>query len=251
MGAPVNIDIIILSYARDAALKRLTQNTLDTLWASEPANLIRFNVVVIESNHALKPFQYTGTKTIYPEQKFGYNKFMNIGIRLTNSPYVCMCNNDLLFHKGWASAMLSAFAHPAGLESASPLCSVHHPGIGINPDTGILTGYEVRKELAGWCIFFRRKMLEKTGLPDPRFRFWYADNDYGNTLQKLGLKHALVTSSIVDHLESQTLLTKTSADQQKLTAGERFYYEYKWEGRSYLSYLNRLRKFRWALWRKK
>jgi hypothetical protein len=86
-------------------------------------------------------------------------------------------------------------------------------------------------------------MLKTTGKLDPAFKFWFADNDYSNTLQKFGLKHALVTSSIVDHLESRTLKTKTTTEQLELTSRERFYYEYKWGGRSYFSYLNRVRKF--------
>jgi GT2 family glycosyltransferase len=86
-------------------------------------------------------------------------------------------------------------------------------------------------------------MLKTTGKLDPAFKFWFADNDYSNTLRKHGLKHALVTSSLVDHLESQTLKTKTTTEQMLLTSKERFYYEYKWEGRSFFSYLNRVRKF--------
>src|SRR5476649_1250128 len=49
---------------------------------------IAFNIVVIESNKNLAPYQYTGTKTIYPDVKFGYNKYMNIGIQMTHNEYI-------------------------------------------------------------------------------------------------------------------------------------------------------------------
>ncbi|AGA78977.1 glycosyltransferase family 2 protein [Echinicola vietnamensis] len=238
------IDIIILSYAKDPALKEITENALKSLNESENNQSIKFNTIVIESEKKLRPYQYPKTKTIYPKQNFGYHKYMNIGIKMTQSEFVCICNNDLVFHKGWASEILQAFEKDPNLSSASPACSIHHPDHGIAINSGIHIGYEVRKELVGWCLFFKRDMLKVTGKLDPKFKFWFADNDYSMTLQEHGLKHALVASSIVDHLESKTLNTKSDKEKWKLTVRERFYYEYKWEGRSFLSYMNRLRKFK-------
>ena len=58
--------------------------------------------------------------------------------------------------------------------------------------------------LTGWCIFTRRSLFDKIGLLDERFEFWYADRDYGKTLLKHGVKHALISSSIVEHLGSKS-----------------------------------------------
>lgn len=241
--SPTEIDIIILSFAGNDALKKITENAVKSLLESENPAYIKFNVIVIESMKTLKPFQYPGTTTIYPWQKFGYHKYMNIGIGMSRSPYVCICNNDLVFYPNWASKILAEFEQDKALMSACPACTVHHPENGIDLNSGVYYGYEVRKELVGWCIFFKRDMLTITGKLDPAFKFWFADNDYGNTLEKHGLKHALITSSHVDHLESRTLKTKSDKEQRELTSRERFYYEYKWGGRSYFSYLNQIRKF--------
>ncbi|MEO6287839.1 MAG: glycosyltransferase [Dyadobacter sp.] len=241
--APTEIDIIILSYARNEELKKITLDGIDSLAKSEDPEKIKFNIIVIESNKSLKRYQYPHSKTVYPWKRFGYHRYMNIGIGMTKSKYVCICNNDLIFHQGWATEILKAFDADTELYSASPACSIHHPEQRIALDGRVHYGYEVRKELIGWCLFFKRDMLKITGKLDPSFKFWFADNDYSNTLQKYGLKHALVTSSIVDHLESRTLKTKTTTEQLELTSRERFYYEYKWGGRSYFSYLNRVRKF--------
>ena len=43
---PVKIDIIILSFAKNEALKNLTIQTIDTLLASEDPDEIDFNVLV-------------------------------------------------------------------------------------------------------------------------------------------------------------------------------------------------------------
>lgn len=244
MDRKIEIDIIILSFAKNENLRKVTEKALVTLFASESPDKIKFNVIVLESNKNEPPYNFSNVQTVFPKEKFGYHRYMNIGIDLTSSPYVCICNNDLLFHPNWATEILKAFKSDPQLSSVSPACSIHHPEQGMATGSGIKYGYGVRDELVGWCLFFKRDILKITGKLDPRFKFWYADNDYSMMLQKYGLKHALVTDSIVDHLESQTLNTENEKDRKKLTARERFYYEYKWEGRSFLSYLNRLRKFK-------
>src|ERR1700753_58503 len=119
---PVEIDIIILSYAKDKKLKRLTEQTIETLLGSEDPLKIHFNVVVIESNKILTPYQFKHSLTIYPDEKFGFNRYLNIGIKATRHSYICLCNNDLIFHAGWASAILRAmWSHPE-ISSINPLC---------------------------------------------------------------------------------------------------------------------------------
>lgn len=238
----MQVDIIMLSYASNSKLKKLTSSSVQSLLRSENKKNVSFNIVVIESNDDIYPFQYPGTRTIYPRKKFGYHKFMNIGIKNTSSPYVCLCNNDLEFHSNWASEMKKRFDLDEELASACPIDPDFHSSRGISENTGLYYGYTVRKELVGWCIFLKRSILNTIGLLDPMFKFWYADNDYARTLQKFSLKHALVSSSVVKHLESQTLKTRHIKDQYRLTLAEKFYYEYKWEGRSYYSYLYQKRK---------
>lgn len=233
------IDIIILSFAKDEYLKNLTQQAIDSLLISEQSN-IKFNVLVIESNKRLSPFQYTGTSTIYPKQKFGYNKFMNIGIKITTSDYVCLCNNDLIFHKSWATEILKAFEKDMDLYSASPICEMHHTSIGIKANSGNIYGYEIRKEVSGWCIFFKRAMLHLVSPFEEKLKFWYSDRDYINTLKSNDIKHALVTASIVDHLESRTLELETPTNKDLLTRGDFFYYDYKWNHRNIFTYNYRM-----------
>jgi hypothetical protein len=235
------LDIIILSNAQTPELRKLTCQALESLTNSEDPNKVRFLIQVYESASTI-PYSYPFCQTIFPRKPFNYNKFMNLGIKKGTASYVVLCNNDLIFQPGWASSILETFRTYPELDSASPLCEINHRELGIYPNTGTYFGYEVRKQIAGWCLFFKRSMLQKTGLLDERFRFWYADNDYANTLEKNKILHALVSSSLVDHLESQTLKTKSERERLMLTTQERFFYECKWGSRTYLSYLNYKRK---------
>ena len=238
-----NVDVIIISFANNVSLKKMTHKCVQSILMSENADVVQFNIIVIESNKDLYPFSYPHTKTVYPKQKFGYHKYLNIGIKMTSSPYVCLCNNDLIFHQGWATRILNEFTTDEKLISASPLCSIYHPTIGINKADELLYGYNVGRELVGWCLFVKREIFKTIGFLDSNYKFWYSDNDFSRTLQKYSLKHALVTASVVDHLVNKTLLTKNLKDKLTLTYAERFYYEYKWEGRTYSSYMYNKRKY--------
>lgn len=227
MKKPVEVDVIILSYAQDDKLLQMTNNCLSSLISSEDPSEIKFNVLVIESQQDIEPYQYFDTTTIYPEEPFGYHTYMNIGIGLTKSKYVCLANNDLQFYKGWASEILKYMDQDADLVSASPICSMNHPRLGIDLDSGLRYGYRIGHEVSGWCLFMKRSIFKTIGKLDENFRFAAADCDYANTLKVCGLKHALVTSSKVDHLRSQTLITQTMTRQDQLLILGTYYFK-KW-----------------------
>lgn len=231
MEGITEIDMIIISYAQNSELKSFTDQCINSIILSEDPAKIKFNIVVIESELAMAPFQYENTTTVYPEDEFGYNKFLNIGINMTSAKYLCLCNNDLIFYPLWATEMLKAFNKHYDLSSASPVCSFHHPKMGYELNSGLYTGYRNRYEIAGWCLFLKRDVLRMTGKLDENYKFWCADNDYANMLYTLRLRHDLVTSSIVDHLDGATLKYQTEGRQNELTSSEFFYLEKKWNNR--------------------
>lgn len=230
----IEIDIIILSYAKNGTLKQLTEQTISTLLGSEDPAQINFNIIVIESNKNLAPFQFENTKTIYPSEKFNFNKYLNIGISLTSNKYTCLCNNDLIFHKKWASEILKEFARHPNLLSANPYCErfdydrsiVDHDNVVFKKDNMSINGV-----LTGWCIFVERTVLNQIGPLDERFEFWYADNDYDLTLQKHKIEHALIKSSKVTHLACQSHSTLGNK-LDEMTIGQRKIFDKKWNKRS-------------------
>jgi GT2 family glycosyltransferase len=229
---PTVIDIIILSYAKNAELREMTDTCLNTLLASEDPSAVRFDVVVVESNHAEPEYSQPGVRTLYLPPPFNYHRYMNEGIKITNGAFVAICNNDLYFHSGWATALLDQFSADPDLYSASPACSLHHPKQGFPLNSGVYPGYRVLAEISGWCLVFKRSMLEITGMLDEKFYFWYADDDYARTLEMHKLKHVLVTSSVVDHLESKTLSSHSSVKQRLMTKRAKYDFEEKWSHKS-------------------
>ena len=229
-----HVDVIIISWAKDDALLQVTRDGLDSLFASEED--ITFHAYVIESNKDVNYDEYNQsyrrhtTTTIHPEVPFGYHSYLNIGRREGNSPYVVLCNSDLTYEKDWASKIIEVMdAHPRFL-SASPWCPQTQ---GDNtPNAGyVYEGYQVRGELAGWCIFQQRKIYDIIGELDEQFTFWFCDNDYAMELQKMGIAHCLVADSVVNHHDShlgKTGSTLTIEHQYQITNAQSEVFQKKW-----------------------
>lgn len=232
---PVKIDILILSYAKNEKTNALTIQTIETLLASENPAEIRFNVLVIESNRELKPYQFKKSTTVYPDEAFGFHRYFNIGIRQTTAPYVCLCNNDLIFHKGWATEILRAMNNDMTLLSAHPSLPGFKRTDDFKGDDSQIDNYF--GVLFGWCIFVKRELFNIIGPLDEKLEFWYSDQDYSNTLKKFGVKNNLIETSIVNHLGSGSWDSIEKKDFDKLTQLPRMYYSYKWHHHSYLRYV--------------
>ncbi|UKT64396.1 glycosyltransferase family 2 protein [Pedobacter mucosus] len=231
---PIVIDIIILSYAKNEVLRKLTEQTIDTCIKSENPNSIQFNIVVIESNASLKPYQFKNTNTIYPDVKFGFNRYLNIGIKNSGSDYLCLCNNDLVFELNWASEILEAMRTDVELLSASTFCPRMHKDSEYRINTGSFYGYEGL--FSGWCFLIKRSLLDQIGLFDENFEFWYADADYLKTLKLHGIKNKLITTSIVRHLNAVTSKLLNRREYFNYTLLPQLYFNYKWKRDSYVKY---------------
>jgi GT2 family glycosyltransferase len=229
----IKVDIIIISFAKDDSLKQVTERCVRSLIESE--DNIDFNIILIESNRQEKYSAFSSIKNlkiVYPTVDFGYNRYLNIGIKSSSNKYVCLCNNDLVFSKNWASNIIKAMQRDPEILSASPYSTVpHKTRFNLKIEDKIEYGYDIRRYLAGWCIFQSRKIYERIGLLDEKFIFWYADNDYSETIKKLGIKHALVLNSVVEHIESKTLNEKDSNTKRKLTIEQKKIFDLKWKNK--------------------
>ena len=227
----LEIDIVIISFAKNAEFKKTTENCVTSLLSSETS--FKFNVFIIESNHNEKYLSFTQdsrVKVIYPTVPFGYHRYLNIGIKLGKAEYIGLCNNDLIFKKGWATSLINAMEKDKNLLSVSPYSTVpHKTKFGLSISDKIEYGHQIRRYLAGWCIFQKRKIYDIIGPLDERFIFWYADDDYAATLKQKGLPHALVLNSVVEHVESKTLNTENAEVRQKLTRDQLRIFENKWK----------------------
>lgn len=224
------VDIIIISFAKTKELKIITERGLQSLLESDD---VKFNVFVVESNKEVNYDEYVNTKTIYTDEPFGYNKYLNIGVAQGSAPFVCLCNSDLTYEKGWATEIILQMGLNPEIMSASPFCP-QTQNINDWNKSEVYEGTTIRRELAGWAIFIRRKLFNDIeNLFDERFVFWYADNDYGMTLKKHGIIHVLVPTSVVNHHDKNLGKTGdfvlTQEEKNNYTAGQYKVFQDKWK----------------------
>jgi GT2 family glycosyltransferase len=212
------IDCVMLSYSKSPELKAMTQNAINTLHASSKEHSFRVWLVETENQYEIT---YDGATVIQPKDKFGYNKFLNIGMRKCISEYIVLANNDLEFIPGWIDEILRLRPY-----SASPV----NPGWPLHKGLSgkMITGYGVSREICGWCLVVQKYVLNKLFPFDEQFDYWYQDNDYAMQLQKYNIPHVLVGNSFVKHLGSVShcLINKKNLIQQTIGMAERFYKKY-------------------------
>ena len=141
-----------------------------------------FHVYVVESNKEINYDEYNGlsklfeVKTIYTDVPFGYNAYLNIGRKAGNSPYVALCNSDLLYNKNWASNIVKEMRNNPEILSATPYNSFLYD-----------------------AIFQRREIYDIIGDLDEAVKFHYCDNLYAVQILLHGIKHHIIHTSSVEH----------------------------------------------------
>jgi hypothetical protein len=217
----INVDVVILSKATNNVLITNTINCVDSLIKSDPS--INFKILVIESSNYPWNELSTKVKIINTDIPFNYNKFMNDGLKLGNSEWCLICNNDLEFK---AHAILKMIQY--NYDSMSPKCPLTATQKHFN---GVHKGIRTAKELSGWCILIKRKTFEQIGGLDEDFSFWFADDSYMMQLLQHNIDHYLIATSEVLHLcgGSSTLktLNKSTIDAYTTKCIKTFNEKYK------------------------
>ena len=211
----LNIDIVIVSFAKNKELLQVTKNCLDSLFQSENSSIV-FHVKLIESNPNENYEEYDkkwmhSLEVIHPKVPFGYHRYLNIGVKAGKSPYVVLCNSDLTFEKNWALNIINAFNQNPTALSACSWCP-QTQGSNESHVNNVYVGYRVRAEIAGWCIFQQRKIYEILGQLNEDVDFWFSDNIYSNELELRKIQHILVPSSVVNHHENNLGKTGETLD---------------------------------------
>lgn len=197
----MNIDIVILSWAKDDKLKAVTQHCIDSLLRSETN--IKFDIVVVESNPLVNYDAPVRTMHLINETTFNYNRFANTGIELGTNEYVVFCNNDLEFHKGWATEMFKWNFH-----SMSPISYTSGTQNKFRNQSKPIFGHKIAETLPGWCIAVRRDVWLSIGGLNEDYTFWFSDNVYAEQLKANQLDHFLIPLSRVDHLDGGSTTLK-------------------------------------------
>ena len=201
------MDIIIVSNGRNGYLRTVTKHAIDTCVMS--SSLITFNFIIVEQSKRVNYNRIPRTKTVHYDFEFNYNHCLNLGLQHSTTKYVALCNNDLDFRPYWAENIIAAMGEVIEIDGEKIYRDKY---LSASPSRygrrkGIVEGYEIAKQLNGWCIVINRAVMDKIGKLDEGVKFWYSDDIYADQLRAQGIKHILVNHSLVRHLGSRTLRT--------------------------------------------
>ena len=199
------VNAVILTRTINHEVFRMTKTCVESLLEHGQDDATIHITIVESGTECTQELVYPSPwNTIRPDSGFNFHAFLNRGIAAQQADYYLLCNNDLLFHAGWLRELLDA-VKVAGLGSASPLS----PGLESqerlrkNSRSKFKLGYQVAREMSGWCLLVSADTLRQIGPLDELFDFYFADYDYALELRRRNIKHALVFDSKVSHLEDQ------------------------------------------------
>jgi GT2 family glycosyltransferase len=224
----MEVDVIILSYAKNNSIVEMNNNCINSLNNSTDEH--KFNIILIETDFTKEyKYQQENVKVIQPGIEFNYNKFLNIGLKECKNDWVLISNNDTIYHKHFLENMLDIHRTDTTLLSLSPMDDTWHRHNTFDRLNPVYYGYRTSYELTGWSILVNKKVFDIIGEFDEEFTFWYQDNDYSNNLRKYGIKHALITNSKVTHLLSRSHGLIEQEKKYEMTDGLGVKFMNKWK----------------------
>lgn len=181
--------------------------------------------IVVETHPNAQPYKDAKVNLFWPKE-FNYNACLNFGIFHTDTEYIALCNNDVVFVDKWTK--ITERMKENKVLSASPFSLYSQHRHGYKPDGKQHFGYWIGHELLGWCIVVHRDIFQIIGKMDESRKFWCSDDVYADQLRQAGLKHMLDCASLVNHIGggSKTLNTMPRNIYHDLTTNEYNRYQY-------------------------
>jgi len=242
-----------------------TEDTLGCLASiyQYPAQ-VSFEVICVD-NCSEKPF-LPQAQAAFPQVRFyqspqrqGFSKNYNLGVHQARGEYILILNNDTVVHPGALDAMLGALQSNPAYGMVGPrllqkdgriqtVCvrllytPIYYVLILFLFDLGLPTGklwdqYQRRRLnrrasgpvqcISGACMLVSRAALERVGLLDEGYDFYYEDIEWCHRFQKEGYQVAYIAEAHITHLGDQSLSkVKEWAKQSEYRSALRYFRQY-------------------------
>jgi hypothetical protein len=133
----------------------------------------------------------------------GYIKAVNQGLKISDSAYICMMNNDTIPAPGWLEHMVEFAEAHADVGLINPQCGGHN-GDSVENHARMLESYKgdymEMNQCQGFCMLVKRDLVNKIGLLDETFGVGgYDDTDYSMRAHKAGFRSVAIRDSYVFH----------------------------------------------------
>ena len=236
------IDIVIPNYNGNKYLKEC----IDSLYTQTYSN---FRIIIIDNCSTDSDYKWLDNykNLIFKklDKNYGFDKAVNEGIKLSNSEYVVLLNNDTVAKENWLEELTKCIERDKKIFS---VCSkmLRYEDKNLIDDAGdeyniLGWGYkrgdgqhiskynnteEVFSSCAGAAIY-RRSILDKIGYFDEHFFAYMEDVDISYRAKIHGYKNIYCADAQIYHIGSATSGSKYNSFKVKLAARNNVYVPYK------------------------
>lgn len=157
-------------------------------------------------------------KTLFNTENRGFAPAVNQGLQVAQGEQVVLLNNDCIVTTGWLTSLLEALYSSARVGMVGPVSNC------VSGEQQVPAGYPVlaaldgfawerckhpelcsTTRLVGFCLLFRRSVLEAIGALDERFRIGcYEDDDFCRRALEAGFDLKVARHVFVHHFGSAT-----------------------------------------------
>lgn len=207
------VDVVMLTNTKDENYFRMTKDAIVSL--NKSSSIANFNIILVESNLNSKyshKYRELGCQVIFNSSRFSFSKNINYGLKHCTSRYICLTNNDVVFHRNWFDNIYLNVDRDSNIGVYSTL----DPYLGLNlpQDTSLIEGYKPVGFHSGWCHVIDTQVLEEQKELSEKFDIWFMDDDFCMNLQNQNIKQVLAKESIVYHLGTSSIGLYDNSDHR-------------------------------------
>ncbi len=215
------VSVVIVNYNG----RELLQKCLKSLSKQKYPNI---EIIVVDNNSSDSSLDMISSE--FPDViqvALGYNSYYaegnNIGFRRAKGKYVMLMNNDVEVEPDFLMPLVEAMERDINIAMCGGKIflgdrkTINSAGgiidfYGWNVNRGYLQQDNGQYDISDMCFFaygaafmVRKSVIEKTGLFDEKFRFWFDEPDLAFRLHYAGYAVMYVPESVVYHLAEQTV----------------------------------------------
>jgi GT2 family glycosyltransferase/Flp pilus assembly protein TadD/SAM-dependent methyltransferase len=185
-------------------------------------------------------------RLIENSKNLGFSRGCNQGIEASRGEYILLLNNDVVVSERWLGRMLECLNSAEDIGIVGPMTNnisgpQKVPEIGYSSIDGLNAYAQIFGEknryrrvsysrIVGFCMLFKRRLVEKIGLFDERFGSGnFEDDDYCLRASLAGYRNMIAGDAFIHHYGSRTFIGNRIDYGSSLSGNRKIFVE-KWSG---------------------
>lgn len=200
------LSIIVPCFHKELKHYSLTMRCLEYL---ERNTIVPFDLIIVENVE--KWCTDEGDKYFFSKEPKTFAENANIGLKMANTEYICVLNNDVLLPENWVEEVFKCFNDKdCGIAT---LDSTQYCRLPVD---------KIVEWFFGAMFVVKKEVVDKVGLFDETFRHAFDDADYWVRVYKAGYKILMNRNLQVIHADSATIQKMEGHNERYIAMRKKF-----------------------------